>query len=538
LLTNLLKHENPYTGLKYADDPALVFVEIQNEDNIWFSTLERNLENCPTYKALLTDKFTIWLRDKYKNHGNLYMAWGQEAFQWGREIKDTDWNLDEGNICPVANQGIYGYEFEKAARKGEQLPLFLRDMAWFLYLEQIEFYNKAVAAIRNTGYKGIVIGSCWQAGAGITHYYNLHSDYITGAIDRHNYFGGGTGHRLVPGTFKNSSMLANPGSGLLNTGKQAVDDRAFQFSEWMSLPPNEWISEGPPLIAIYGLGLQGWDASHAFASDFPEYTETIHTPGVYNVNSPTQIALYPALAAMIYRNEIEEGKVVAKRNVHVASLYDGIIGFDEQVKQDWDQKVFSGGTPNEYLAAGKVVIDFTDEFKETVTEPIPDLWDTVNQIVKSNTGQLLWDYSGKGYFTANTDYSKVFVGFPENKTIKIGELELQSPNIFSVIILTSLDQNKDLSSTPSALLTTIARAKNTGMQFNEDKTEIIDVGEAPIQLESVIVDMKFKQRKIKEVRILDHVGRFNDEKVEVNAKRFSFDGNKYKTIYYEIIFQQ
>ncbi|MGC9341746.1 MAG: beta-galactosidase, partial [Bacteroidales bacterium] len=210
LLTNLLDHENPYTGLRYADDPALVFVEVQNEDNIWFSTLEKNLENCPTYKALITDKFTVWLRDKYGNQDNLKQAWGEDAFEWGGEVKDTDWNLDEANICPVANQGIYGYEFEKAAKNGEKLPLFLRDMAYFLFLEQVEFYNKAAAAIRNTGYKGIIIGSCWQAGAGITHYYNLYSDYIAGAIDRHNYFGGGTGHRLVPGTFKNTAMVSSP----------------------------------------------------------------------------------------------------------------------------------------------------------------------------------------------------------------------------------------------------------------------------------------------------------------------------------------
>ncbi|MGC9341745.1 MAG: hypothetical protein ACP5E3_03515, partial [Bacteroidales bacterium] len=328
-----------------------------------------------------------------------------------------------------------------------------------------------------------------------------------------------------------------PGSGLLNTGRQAVDNRPFQFSEWMSLPPNEWIDEGPPIIAIYGMGLQGWDASHSFASDFPEYTETIHTPGVYNVNSPTQIALYPALSAMIYRNEIKEGKVIARRNVHVPSLYEGIIGFNEQVKQDWDQKVFSGGTPNEYLAAGKVVIDFTDEFQETTIEPISELWDTIKKVVHSNTGQLTWNYAGRGWFTANTDYSSVFVGFPENQKMNIGEIEFDSPNEFAVVLLTSLDKEYDLSETSRALLTAVARAKNSGMKFNEDKTEIIEVGQAPILMESVIMNLKMKNRKIREVHILDHVGRHTGETVTVNSKRFFFDGNQYKTLYYEIIFE-
>jgi hypothetical protein len=35
-VTALLQHKNPYTGLRYADDPALAIVEMQNEDSIFF----------------------------------------------------------------------------------------------------------------------------------------------------------------------------------------------------------------------------------------------------------------------------------------------------------------------------------------------------------------------------------------------------------------------------------------------------------------------------------------------------------------------
>lgn len=37
LMVHLLDHRNPYTGLRYADDPALVSVELQNEDNIFWA---------------------------------------------------------------------------------------------------------------------------------------------------------------------------------------------------------------------------------------------------------------------------------------------------------------------------------------------------------------------------------------------------------------------------------------------------------------------------------------------------------------------
>jgi len=35
---NLLGHRNEHTGLTYAEDPALAFVELQNEDDVFFST--------------------------------------------------------------------------------------------------------------------------------------------------------------------------------------------------------------------------------------------------------------------------------------------------------------------------------------------------------------------------------------------------------------------------------------------------------------------------------------------------------------------
>ncbi len=115
------------------------------------------------------------------------------------------------------------------------------------------------------------MASCWQAGTGLAHLLNLYSDREVGIIDRHNYFGGGQGHQLVPGPFDNAAMVSRIGSGLFGAGLQQVGDRPFAFSEWMSLIPTEWTAESAPIIACYGMGLQGWDASYVFATDSPAY---------------------------------------------------------------------------------------------------------------------------------------------------------------------------------------------------------------------------------------------------------------------------
>ena len=86
-------------------------------------------------------------------------------------------------------------------------------------------------------------------------------------IDRHNYFGGGDGgHGIKDGKVNNETHLTQPGSGLLSMGLYQVEDRPFACTEWTQLPPNQWKAEAAPLIAFYGMGLQGWDASYHFTS--------------------------------------------------------------------------------------------------------------------------------------------------------------------------------------------------------------------------------------------------------------------------------
>ena len=49
-IVNLLKHRNPYTGLTYAEDPAISFVEIINEQSILFFTSMTPLKASPTIR--------------------------------------------------------------------------------------------------------------------------------------------------------------------------------------------------------------------------------------------------------------------------------------------------------------------------------------------------------------------------------------------------------------------------------------------------------------------------------------------------------
>lgn len=524
LTINMLNHVNPLTGKKYADDPALTVIELQNEDNIFWAAMEETLKQTPTYRALLCKKFTHWLREKYKTQSALEKAWKGLGLDKGQ-------TLAAENIYPNPNHGLFSYEYEQALREKRNVPVHIADRAAFLFSEQMKFYEKFSKAIRKTGYRGVIVGSCWQAGSGITHFYNLYSDYKTGAIDRHNYFGGGSGHQLKPGKFDNTSMLTKPGSGLLSTGLQMVSDRPFQLSEWMNLIPNEWIPEASPIVAVYGLGLQGWDASYSFAMDFTTFTNTIQSGhGVYNVTSPGHLALYPALAAMIYRKDIREGRPAADRALTIEQLRKGVIPFNEKTAQQYDVKSFESTVPTEALAVGPVTVSFNTKRKKTTDLP-HDITDSVKTVV-SNTGQLNWNYTKKGYFTVNTDGTKALVGFAPGEKQELGKYSITTSNEFAVIIISSFEKAKSLDETNKILITTMARARNTGMKFNESHTELLEVGTAPIILEPVSAAIEFPGNKTWTVHILDHTGNKTGKILHFNGRTLHLEGKDTKAFYY------
>ena len=443
-VVNLLKHKNPYTGKTYAEDPALSYIEIQNEDDIFFYLT--SFDRFPTYTKHLQARFSQWLQEKYTDQAGLQEAWGT-ALQ-------ADETLAARNIAIYTNpwpMSVDGLQHQTGGARQRRL-----DNAAFFHAVQNAFYSRFVTAIRATGYKGPLVGSAWEAASGLPHLYNLKSDYQVGVIDRHNYFEGA----------RDDSALTIPGCGLLSAGFTQVADRPFQLSEWTYLYPMDYTAEAPATLATYGLGLQGWNASYefesmqigqAFSDRDNAYTSRCNT------DLPTQIGQFPALARMIMRGDVQEGAVIGVRHVSPQNLATGTFDFKETVKQHGghgDVKSFSGDTPISALAAGKLVLQFTE--KDTPSF-IPDMSKyEQNKTIVSTTKQLTWDYTGKGYFTVNSAGTKAVVGFAREIPLALGSVQFTVHSPFASLYFTSLDKTKDLSTAGSALLSAVARNSNSG----------------------------------------------------------------------------
>ncbi len=517
-VVNLLKHKNSYTEKTYAEDKALIYIELQNEDDIFFWTSGGVLDKTPTYKKLFLARYADFLTKKYETTEKLKTAWGGLP---------ADQTLEAKNISIETNPWFMSGDFLRGQPEAARVKYL--DAAAFLHQEQNNFYSKFVKAIQNAGYKGPVCGSPWQAPAMLPHYYNLKSDALAGFVDRHNYFGSSIDH----------TMMSNPGSGFFSTGLQQVKNRPFGLSEWIHEYPAIYSAEGPAIIAAYGLGLQGWDASFEFQSESGKSGfDTIVGKfpwGKWNVDAPTQIGQFPTLARMIYRGDIKESDIISIRKVSDENLATGKFDFDDNVIQSGDIKTFTGTVPAKSLAMGRVVVDFTKE-NEKSTFPDLKLYEK-DKVITSSTNQLKWNYEGKGFFTIDTAGTKGVVGFSEGTVNKLGNIQISPLSGYASIIVTSSDKKKDLANCAKALITAVARNANKGMKVFIVNNNVIDNGTGPILLEPVKARFKVADRTIAQVIVLDLDGKLTDKTIEVKDGEFTIDTAKDKTIFYQIIFK-
>ncbi len=74
--TKLLTHVNPYTGLAYKDDPAVMTVQIVNENSVFYTFgLHGENDSRKPYFEELRVRFNHFLRAKYAFRRDLEAAW-------------------------------------------------------------------------------------------------------------------------------------------------------------------------------------------------------------------------------------------------------------------------------------------------------------------------------------------------------------------------------------------------------------------------------------------------------------------------------
>ncbi len=525
----ILLHTNPYTGLRYVDEPALAVVEVHNEDCIfWHAPLNilQEGEQFPRHTARLKARWAAWLKQRYGSDEGLRAAWGA--------------GLRPGDSVDNPNMDIYG-AWQMAAG-GPQVGDTVRpaerrrvgDLIRFLAELQRGYYEKRMARLREIGFKAVTMTTAWRAGGPAADPANLWCDIAGDMVSRHNYFGGGVGgHDIRVGRVNNASHMPQPGGGILSIGMYQPENRAFCSTEWNSNLPNQWKLEIAPLVAFYGIGLQGWDASYHFLNARNRIGNGWPGQRSYVTDTPHYIGQFPALAFAIYNKHITPAPIAAARRIEEDDLFQGI----DPLSQDftgggYDAKELKGNlaTPKELLAVGRITAAF--EGGQSELTDVDAYWDKSGKVVRSMTGELTWDY-GRELVTLTAPRTQAIIGRTGGRPIELPGLTATITTPFVSVIFTPLD-NAELAESKRILITALAQDKQTGAEYNADGSQLLEMGRPPLLMEPVQATIRFKGAAPQEVNVLDVYGVPTGRKVEVNADgSFRIDGT-YATYYYEV----
>ena len=107
---DLLTHVNEYRKVRYADDAAVGFVEITNEDSLFMWGARRHVESLPEFYAkLLQAKYAAWLKTRYAAAASLREAWSKGAAPLGENlIVDPKFEMK-----PAADAKVRGWAVEQ-----------------------------------------------------------------------------------------------------------------------------------------------------------------------------------------------------------------------------------------------------------------------------------------------------------------------------------------------------------------------------------------------------------------------------------------
>ncbi|MGV1684632.1 hypothetical protein [Sphingopyxis sp. NJF-3] len=458
----LLGHLNPYTKLRYADDPAVVTVEVVNENSLlefWMRNWLRGervkggrnlqLDMTPHYQALLVKMYNDWLA---KNRTPAEVA----------ELHRIA-GVAAGQPVPFMRRGDH-----PAAPR-----LRLDAELGFLTQVEIDFHADMKRFLtQEIGVKSPIVPMA-------DHTYFIANQPLmrtamkSDIMDAHVYWQ----HPAIYGK-RGEPMVNSPELSIIQKlARSAVAGKPLTVSEvnhpW---PSGDYGAEMIPILASYA-AFQDWDGIF-----FYTYEPKLHgqwTPlvtGEFDIAlDPAKIAQLPAGALIFLRGDVSPAKKVLTRSYSTDQISEA--SRMPRAEMPYYTPGFDMMLP---LVHGSRVSCL--DCKPSLPAPLPP----ANPIV-SDTSELSWKTSDgeNGIVSVNAPRSQALVGFVSaNPKVQTRNLSADIRNDFAAITLSSLD-GKPLNLSDRMLLTTTGKVENTGQSWNARHAMLSNWGTAPTLIEPI-----------------------------------------------------
>lgn len=408
----LLGHENPHTGLAYAAEPALLYVQLSDEDTLLPSSAGDPDELPASFRTELTQSYATWLRER--------TAEGLRA---------------PGPADQESSGGIPSFDAPAQAQG---------DIAEYLRGVELSHCRRLAEFVRGElGLRSMLVNSQANFGglAGL-----LREAELSDFIDLHSLLGAQSGSQITREHGGELGVLAS----------QRVFGKPFTVSEYGRAAGNEHQAESLPLLVGIA-GLQDWDAlfAYTYVDNRPSY-EPRGVVGLYDIAGNSAKLAFVPMAAIAFRRGLVAPAAGASELL-VPEQPRTLPFAENALPKLWQEN----GVSPALAAVHRLGITLRPgSGPPQATDALP-----LGATLGSDTSELLWQTDGPhARFSVDAPALKLVCGQILNSSIEFGDVSFTFAEFsggFACTSLVSLD-SQPVSQARRLLLTVLGRVQLGG----------------------------------------------------------------------------
>lgn len=439
-IQQLMTHTNSYTGVRYADEPAIALAELINETSI-YSQFGENL---------ITGSYAKELQQRWEDEGHR----GEVPFF-----------ANDYDLTPARLKLTTGGDFKEAVQ-------FYKKIEDDYFREMMSFCKdslKLKMPITGSNMPERVL-SMVASTAPLDYAAN---DAYWDHPRMWELSNGWDGRYMAP--VDNKSQLQNA---KLSTVPQLSYFRNHEqpFIAWGDQTfPNEYQMEGNAFITLYG-ALQGWSGLMQHCINYNNVGQAKLDMFRYNLQ-PDDMALWAVLAPLFLRGDIKEASGEVIEAVSESEFYKN-GNYTDFLDSNWHVPFVTKYSKR--FGAKKVQKPSVDAFQKYID----------GAVVTSETGELSFD-TQKGVVLVNAERVQGVMGHIKNRIVQLPAFEVQVKNPFGAVFAISANE-KPLTECDTFYLAVVTPAKMTGTRYNSKRTGLISEGELPVLCQVMEGEMVLK----------------------------------------------